>query len=117
MYSSGPMTGVAAAAAYYPYLQFAEGNGPVTGYAPLHYPNHMFHYSTLASSTGGNYPHHNGSPVSLAPSPVIPSGLCNYLFSIHSYTTWKHRGTDVLSSVLCSSSGLTTKAHGSPLIP
>uniref|UniRef100_A0A0D3CGK3 RRM domain-containing protein n=1 Tax=Brassica oleracea var. oleracea TaxID=109376 RepID=A0A0D3CGK3_BRAOL len=73
MYSTGPMTGVAAAAAaaaaaYYPYLQFAEGNGPVTGYAPLHYPNHMFHYST-----GGNYPHHNGSPVSLAPSPVIPS--------------------------------------------
>ncbi|KAF8116360.1 hypothetical protein N665_0019s0039 [Sinapis alba] len=67
MYSTGPMTGVGAAA-YYPYLQFAEGNGPVTGYAPLHYPNHMFHYST-----GGNYPHHNGSPVSLAPSPVIPS--------------------------------------------
>lgn len=67
MYSTGPMTGVAAA--YYPYLQFSEGNGPVTGYAPLHYPNHMFHYST-----GGNYPHHNGgSPVSLAPSPVIPS--------------------------------------------
>ncbi|XP_010499895.1 PREDICTED: RNA-binding protein 24 isoform X2 [Camelina sativa] len=74
MYSSGPMTGVAAAAAgFYPYLQFAEGNGPVTGYAPLHYPNHMFHYSALASSTGGNYPHHNGTPVSLAPSPVIPS--------------------------------------------
>ncbi|CAH2035207.1 unnamed protein product [Thlaspi arvense] len=73
MYSSGPMTGVAAAAAFYPYLQFAEGNGPVTGYAPLHYPNHMFHYSPLASSTGGNYSHHNGSPVSLAPSPVIPS--------------------------------------------
>ncbi|XP_009151471.1 RNA-binding protein 24-A isoform X1 [Brassica rapa] len=69
MYSTGPMTGIAAAAAaYYPYLQFAEGNGPVTGYAPLHYPNHMFHYST-----GGNYPHHNASPVSLAPSPVIPS--------------------------------------------
>ncbi|XP_006305318.2 RNA-binding protein 38 isoform X1 [Capsella rubella] len=74
MYGSGPMTGVApAAAGFYPYLQFAEGNGPVTGYAPVHYPNHMFHYSALASSTGGNYPHHNGSPVSLAPSPVIPS--------------------------------------------
>lgn len=83
MYGSGPMTGVAAATAagFYPYLQFAEGNGPVTGYAPLHYPNHMFHYSALASATGGNYPHHNGSPVSLAPSPVIPSGLCVYMFS------------------------------------
>ncbi|CAN8290163.1 unnamed protein product [Cochlearia groenlandica] len=73
MYSSGPMTGFTAAPAYYPYLQFAEGNGPVTGYAPHHYPNHMFHYPALAASTGGNYPYHNGSPVSLAPSPVIPS--------------------------------------------
>ncbi|KAF8105376.1 hypothetical protein N665_0158s0058 [Sinapis alba] len=69
MYSTMPMTGVAAAGGYYPYLQFSEGNGPISGYAPLHYPSHI----DLASSAGANYPHHNGSPVSLAPSHVTPS--------------------------------------------
>ncbi|XP_010542619.1 PREDICTED: RNA-binding protein 38 isoform X1 [Tarenaya hassleriana] len=71
MYGNGTMAGMAATA-FYPYLQFAEGNGPATGYASVHYPNHLFHYSALASSPGSNYPHHNGSPVSLAPSPTIP---------------------------------------------
>lgn len=74
----GLMTG--AATAFYPYLQFGEGNGGATaasltsgqGYGV--YPHHLFQYSAINST--GNYPQNYGAPMSLAPTPVLQSGLC-----------------------------------------
>ncbi|KAJ1391183.1 RNA-binding domain superfamily [Sesbania bispinosa] len=81
VYGSGPaggmMTGAAAAAAFYPYLQYAEGSGGGTtgGYTSgqgygVNYPPQLFQYSP----TGG-YAQHYGTPISLAPSPALQSGV------------------------------------------
>ncbi|KAJ8769844.1 hypothetical protein K2173_008926 [Erythroxylum novogranatense] len=79
LYGTGPggmMTG--AAAAYYPYLQFGEGSGGATSYASgqsygVQYPHQLFQYSPI-NSTGG-YPQHYGTPMSLAPTAALPSGV------------------------------------------
>ncbi|XP_016497781.1 uncharacterized protein LOC107816572 isoform X2 [Nicotiana tabacum] len=74
-----------AAAAFYPYMNFGEGNGGGTtgytaasqGYGGVQYPHHLFQYSAAAiNSTGGGYPaQHYGTPISLAPSPALHSGV------------------------------------------
>lgn len=83
VYGAGPggmMTG-AAAAAFYPYLQFGEGTGGATtgaytsgqGYG-VQYPHHMFPYSAAAiNSSAGSYPQHYGPAMSLAPTPALQS--------------------------------------------
>ncbi|KAI3460728.1 hypothetical protein Pfo_017391 [Paulownia fortunei] len=68
--SSGLVSG--AGAAYYPYLNFSEGAGGATGYG-VQYPHHLFQYSTINSS--GLYPHHYGTPISLAPQTPVQSGM------------------------------------------
>lgn len=93
VYGTGPagglMTGTATAA-FYPYLQFgAEGSGGGATYASggqsyghghghgVQYPHHhLFQYSPLNSTTaGGTYSsQHYAAPISLAPSPALPSG-------------------------------------------
>jgi hypothetical protein len=83
MYGTGPggmMTGAAAAASFYPYLQFGEGSGTgaATGYSSgqgygVNYPHQLFQYPAI-NSTGG-YPQHYGAPMSLAPTPALQSGL------------------------------------------
>ncbi|XP_021912596.1 RNA-binding protein 24-A-like isoform X2 [Carica papaya] len=92
VYGTGPagglMTGTATAA-FYPYLQFgAEGSGGGATYASggqsyghghghgVQYPHHhLFQYSPLNSTTaGGTYSsQHYAAPISLAPSPALPS--------------------------------------------
>lgn len=98
MYGTGPAGGMitgaaAAAAAFYPYLQFGEGSGgaAATGYTSgqtgygVNYPHHLFQYSAINSATGG-YPQHYGASMSLAPTPALQSGLyfinkyLNFLF-------------------------------------
>ena len=87
MYGTGPAGGMitgaaAAAAAFYPYLQFGEGSGgaAATGYTSgqtgygVNYPHHLFQYSAINSATGG-YPQHYGASMSLAPTPALQSGL------------------------------------------
>lgn len=70
-----------AAAAFYPYMNFGEGNGngcytPSQGYG-VQYPHHLFPYSAAAAAAGPGYPtQHYGTPISLAPSPALHSGLC-----------------------------------------
>lgn len=88
VYGSGPggmMTGAAAAAAaaaFYPYVQYGgEGSGGGTsggytsgqGYGTVNYPPHLFQYSPIAST--GGYAQHYATPMSLAPSPALQSGL------------------------------------------
>ncbi|GFQ05790.1 RNA-binding protein 38 [Phtheirospermum japonicum] len=82
MYGSGNnglVTGAAAAAAYYPYLNFNEGTGGATGYSAtqggygVHFPHHLFQYSPISSA--GIYPPHYGTPVSLAPPTPLQSGV------------------------------------------
>ncbi|KAK6116712.1 hypothetical protein DH2020_049532 [Rehmannia glutinosa] len=79
--SNGLVSGAAAAAAaaYYPYLNFNDhqGTGGATGYSAsqgygVHYPHHLFQYSAI-NSTGGIYPPHYGTPVSLAPPTPLQS--------------------------------------------
>jgi len=91
VYGNGPaggmMTGGAAAAAYYPYLQYGEGTGGATtgGYTSgqgygVNYPPQVFQYSPIAST--GGYAQHYGTPISLAPSPAaLPSGFYFLLYS------------------------------------
>lgn len=72
---NGLVSGAAAAAAYYPYLNFSEGSGGATGYSAsqgygVQYPHHLFQYST------GIYPPHYGTPVSLAPPTPLQSAVC-----------------------------------------
>ncbi|XP_023904606.2 uncharacterized protein LOC112016308 isoform X1 [Quercus suber] len=87
MYGTGPAGGMitgaaAAAAAFYPYLQFGEGSGgaAATGYTSgqtgygVNYPHHLFQYSAINSATGG-YPQHYGASMSLAPTPALQSGV------------------------------------------
>jgi hypothetical protein len=87
MYGTGPAGGMltgaaAAAAAFYPYLQFGEGSGgaaatgyttsgQTTGYGGVNYPQHLFQYSPINSTAG--YPQHYGASMSLAPSPAMQS--------------------------------------------
>ncbi|KAJ8759490.1 hypothetical protein K2173_007103 [Erythroxylum novogranatense] len=79
LYGTGPggmMT--SAAAAYLPYLQFGEGGGGATSYASgqgygFQYPHQLFQYSPINSSS--SYPQHYGTPVSLAPTAALPSGV------------------------------------------
>ena len=89
MYGTGPAGGMltgaaAAAAAFYPYLQFGEGSGgaaatgyttsgQTTSYGGVNYPHHLFQYSPINSTAG--YPQHYGASMSLAPSPAMQSGL------------------------------------------
>lgn len=85
VYGSGPAGGMmsgaaAAAAAFYPYLQYGEGSGGATtgGYTSgqgygVNYQPQVFQYSPIAST--GGYAQHYGTPISLAPSPALQSGL------------------------------------------
>ncbi|GMI88694.1 hypothetical protein like AT1G33470 [Hibiscus trionum] len=66
VYGGGLMTGTGAA--FYPYL-FGEGMAGAVypsgqGYG-IHFPHHLFHYST------GSYPQHYGAPMALAPTPPL----------------------------------------------
>ncbi|XP_042495379.1 RNA-binding protein 24-B-like isoform X1 [Macadamia integrifolia] len=79
--AGGLLTGAASAAAFYPYLQFGQGNGgaaaPAAAYTGGHgygvqYPHHLFQYSPI-TSTG--FPHHYGGPMSLAPTPPSQAGV------------------------------------------
>lgn len=82
VYGSG-----AAAAAFYPYLQYGEGSGgggTSGGYSSgqgygVNYPPqaHLFQYSPIASTAAATagYAQHYGTPaMSLAPSPALQSG-------------------------------------------
>ncbi|CAM8982069.1 unnamed protein product [Rhodiola kirilowii] len=73
-YGTGAATaGMASGAAtpYYPYVQYSAGGG-YGQYAYHAHQNHLVQYSTAA----GSYPYQPyGPPISLAPSPAIPSGL------------------------------------------
>ncbi|XAR55678.1 hypothetical protein NMG60_11035834 [Bertholletia excelsa] len=89
--ASGMMTGAtaaAAAAAFYPYLNYTaeaggSSGGAATGYSGgagqgygIHYPHQLFHYSPITSSGAGGYPHHFGAPISLAaPTASLQSGV------------------------------------------
>ncbi|XP_052202737.1 uncharacterized protein LOC127808296 isoform X2 [Diospyros lotus] len=69
----------AAAAAFYPYVNFGEAGGGATAtyagagrtYGGVHYPQHLFHYSPV-TSTGG-YPNHYAAPMSLPSTPPLQS--------------------------------------------
>ncbi|KAA8521119.1 hypothetical protein F0562_011728 [Nyssa sinensis] len=74
--AGGMMTGAAAAAAFYPYMNFGEGSGGATSYTAavgqgygVQYPHHLLQYST------GGYTQHYGPPTSLAPTPPLHSGV------------------------------------------
>ncbi|KAL8133662.1 uncharacterized protein LOC141703939 isoform X2 [Apium graveolens] len=80
--AGGMISGAAAAAAaFYPYLNFGEGTtGATTGYTGgqsygVQYPHHqLYQYSALNSAAAG-YPHHYGAPMSLASTPGMQSGV------------------------------------------
>ena len=89
VYGSG-----AAAAAFYPYLQYGEGSGgggTSGGYSSgqgygVNYPPqaHLFQYSPIASTAAATagYAQHYGTPaMSLAPSPALQSGWFLTFFS------------------------------------
>ncbi|KAG9131836.1 hypothetical protein Leryth_016567 [Lithospermum erythrorhizon] len=77
--ASGMITG-AAAAAFYPYMNFGEGRGGAASYTAttpaygIHYPHHLFQYYSGLNSPGG-YPQHyaTGAPISLAPPTPLQS--------------------------------------------
>lgn len=84
MYTTGAggmiTSAAAAAAAFYPYLNFGEGTtGGTTSYTGgqgygVQYPHHhLYPYSALSSTAG--YPQHYGAPMSLATTPAMQSGL------------------------------------------
>ncbi|XP_059297368.1 uncharacterized protein LOC132050236 isoform X2 [Lycium ferocissimum] len=82
VYGSAAASGVlsSAAAAFYPYMNFGEGggNGGYTasqGYAGVQYPHHLFPYSAAATGAAGYPAQHYGTPISLAPSPAMHSGV------------------------------------------
>lgn len=105
MYGTGAAGGMsmitgaaAAAAAFYPYLNFGEGSGgATTGYTSSHgygiqYPHHLFQYSAAINSTGA-FPQHYGAaagtPISLAPTtPPLQSGLYTTLATRSSPFFW-----------------------------
>ncbi|XP_073022035.1 uncharacterized protein [Primulina eburnea] len=70
-----------AAAAYYPYnLNFSEGCEGITGYTSnqghgsIQFPQHLFQYPAI-SSAAALYPHHYGTPLSIAPPSPLQSGV------------------------------------------
>ncbi|KAI7746959.1 hypothetical protein M8C21_021174 [Ambrosia artemisiifolia] len=74
--SSGMITAAAATAAFYPYLNMAEGGhgSYATGQSYGVYPHHLYQYSAVNSSMG--YPQQYGTPISLATtSPLQPTGV------------------------------------------
>nr|GMD60804.1 RNA-binding protein 24-like isoform X1 [Ipomoea batatas] len=79
--SSGLLSG--AAAAFYPYLNFGEGNGGTTtgytpasqGYGGVQYPHHLFPYSATVNTTAGYPAQHFANPISLAHTAPMQSGL------------------------------------------
>ncbi|XP_020214347.1 RNA-binding protein 24-B isoform X1 [Cajanus cajan] len=82
VYGSGPGGMMTGAAAFYPYLQYGEGSGGGTtgGYTSgqgygVNYPPQLFQYSPIASTAAGGYAQHYGTPMSLAPSPALQSGV------------------------------------------
>ncbi|KAI5641843.1 hypothetical protein M9H77_00067 [Catharanthus roseus] len=80
--TGGLITGAAAAAAaFYPYLNFGEGStGGTTSYTAsqygIQYPHHLFQYSAMSSA--GAYPQHygTGAPISLAPATPPLQSVC-----------------------------------------
>nr|XP_017223463.1 PREDICTED: RNA-binding protein 24-like [Daucus carota subsp. sativus] len=82
--TGGMITGAAAAAAaFYPYLNFGEGTTggtPAGGYTGgqsygVQYPHHnLYQYSALNSAAAA-YPQHYGAPMSLATTPGMQSGM------------------------------------------
>lgn len=80
--ASGLLSGAAAAAAFYPYLNFGEGSGgATTGYTPasqgygVQYPHHLFPYSATVNTTAGYPAQHFANPISLAHTAPMQSGL------------------------------------------
>lgn len=79
--------GAAAAAGYYPYIQFGQGGGGAAaayaqgqGYG-MQFPQ-MFHYSAVTATAGvAGFASqlYGGVPISLAPSPTAQAGLPNCL--------------------------------------
>ncbi|GKA15033.1 hypothetical protein Tco_0694780, partial [Tanacetum coccineum] len=61
----------AAAAAFYPYLNMAEGGhgNYATGQSYVVYPHHLYQYSTMNSSRG--YAQQYGTPISLTATPTM----------------------------------------------
>lgn len=88
--TGGMITGAAAAAAaFYPYLNFGEGTTggtPAGGYTGgqsygVQYPHHnLYQYSSLNSAAAA-YSQHYGAPMSLATTPGMQSGLYNLKLS------------------------------------
>ncbi|XP_031122881.1 RNA-binding protein 24-B-like isoform X2 [Ipomoea triloba] len=78
MYGSGTngmLSAAAAAAAFYPYLNFGEGSGGATttgGYTAsqaaygVQYPHHLLQYSAAINTTAGFPAQHYATPISLA---------------------------------------------------
>ncbi|KAD4585767.1 hypothetical protein E3N88_23368 [Mikania micrantha] len=73
----GMITAASAAAAFYPYLNMAEGghNSYATGQSYGVYPHHLYQYSTVNSSAG--YQQQHGTPISLAATPPLQSAGIN----------------------------------------
>ena len=89
VYGSGPGGMMTGAAAFYPYLQYggegSGGGGTSGGYSSgqgygVNYAPHLFQYSPIASTAAGAYAQHYGTPMSLAPSPALQSGLVSAPF-------------------------------------
>ncbi|CAH9122490.1 unnamed protein product [Cuscuta epithymum] len=83
LYGSGT-NGMVSAAAFYPYLNFGDGSGGATtgGYTAtagqpygVQYPHHLFQYSAAMSTTAGYPAHHYATPISLAHTPPLQSGV------------------------------------------
>ncbi|KAM0034969.1 putative RNA recognition motif domain, nucleotide-binding alpha-beta plait domain superfamily [Helianthus debilis subsp. tardiflorus] len=68
--------GAAAAAAFYPYLNMAEGGqgSYATGQSYGVYPHHIYQYAAMNSSVG--YPQQYGTPISLATTSPLQPTVC-----------------------------------------
>ncbi|KAI3763054.1 hypothetical protein L1987_53504 [Smallanthus sonchifolius] len=66
----------AAATAFYPYLNMAEGGhgSYATGQNYGVYPHHLYQYSAMNTSVG--YPQQYGTPISLAATPALQPTVC-----------------------------------------
>ncbi|KAL1362636.1 hypothetical protein HN51_010864 [Arachis hypogaea] len=85
MTGAGAAAAAAAATAFYPYMQYGgEGSGgggssggsyttSGQGYGVNYPPHQLFQYSPIAST--GGYAQHYATPMSLAPSPALQSGV------------------------------------------
>lgn len=79
--TNGMLSAAAAAAAFYPYLNFGEGSGGATttaGYTAsqaaygVQYPHHLVQYSAAINTTAGFPAQHYGTPISLAAAHTTP---------------------------------------------